>query len=562
MPNLLDATGLQTATRAELIAYFTAQYQAIYGADINLASDTPDGQMMNIFIQSILDLEDLLVQVYNQFDPDNATGVVLDQRVAINGIQRQAGTFTVTAITLVNTQSVNLYGLDQDAQDIYTISDNAGNKWELQETTLGLAAGTHVLNFQALVPGAQLTVPNTITVPVTIVLGVTSVNNPTTYTTLGINEESDAVLKVRRQQSVSLSSQGYLAGLLAALENTVGVTSAFVYENTGSDPDVDGVPGHSIWVIVAGSADPADIAEAIYTKRNAGCGMFGDTSYTIIQVDGNPFIVYWDDVITETLFVFFNAGSIDGSTAPDIAAIRAGLATSLLPGVNAAVDINQIATLVQAIDANCLVTAAGLSDGKTQTATLSGTAASGTFKVAYNGSLSAAINWNDAIGTIQATIQAVPGLENAGVTGSIASHSLVFDLSGLDNVLSLLTIENNSLQTGGAVAITFAFDEDNQNALATAAKNNQFTIAAENIVILPIILSPTTNTVGTAEDVQFTGLGGYGAYVYAISINNSGGSIDASTGAYTSGSTPHVTDTVTATDVFGNVGTATVDVGA
>jgi hypothetical protein len=53
------------------------------------------------------------------FDPDNAVGVVLDQRVAINGIQRQAGTYTVTPITVVTSQSVNLYGLDQDVQPVY-----------------------------------------------------------------------------------------------------------------------------------------------------------------------------------------------------------------------------------------------------------------------------------------------------------------------------------------------------------------------------------------------------------------------------------------------------------
>ena len=51
MPNALTATGLVLATQAELLAYYTTQYQNIYGADINLASDTPDGQMMNIQIQ-------------------------------------------------------------------------------------------------------------------------------------------------------------------------------------------------------------------------------------------------------------------------------------------------------------------------------------------------------------------------------------------------------------------------------------------------------------------------------------------------------------------------------
>lgn len=463
MPNIIDADGLEVATHAEILAEYTAAFQTIYGADINLESDTPDGQLLNIFIQSVLDLEDLLVQINNMFDPDNAIGVILDQRVAINGIQRQAGTFTVTNITLVTTGSINLYGLDQVAQPVYTVADNAGNRWQLQETQLGVAAGTHVYAFQAETPGANLTVPNTITTPVTIVLGVVSVNNPTTYTTLGVNEESDAALKIRRQKSVSLASQGYLAALLAALENITGVSSAFVYENNTGTTDADDVPGHSIWVIVAGSAEPADIAQAIYTKRNAGCGMFGDTSYVITQVDGSPFVVNWDDVETEPLFIKFTATSIDGVNPPDIAAIRAGLVTSFVPTVNEEVDINHLATAVQAIDPNCLVTSAGF-----------------------------------------------------------------------------------SLTSGGSYT----------NTLSPTSKKNQFTVIAADIIIIPMILSPVTVTLEVGATQTFVGLGGFGTLVYSLSVNNSGASIDSSTGLYTAGVTENVTDTILVTDAQSHTATA------
>ncbi len=559
MPNVIDATGLQTATRAELVAYFTTQYQTIYGADINLGSDTPDGQMMNIFIQAILDVEDLLVQIYNMFDPDNAVGVILDQRVAINGIQRQAGTYTITPITVVVSQSVNLYGLDQSDQPVYTVSDNAGNLWQLKITVLGVIAGTHVYSFQAATPGANLTVPNTITVPVSIVLGVTSVNNPTTYTSLGTNEESDAVLRVRRQQSVSLTSQGYLAGLLAALENINGVTQAFVYENTSGVTDGDGIPGHSIWVIVAGSGANADIANAIYTKRNAGCGMFGGVSYTITQVDGSSFIVYWDIIVPQDIFIFFTATSINGTVAPNIAAIRAGLVTSFVPGVYEEVNVNALATLVQDIDSNCLVTAAGFSSGVTQVLTLSGVAASGAFKVSYGGNLSASIAWNDAIGTIQSKVQAVTGLSAATVTGSIASQTLTLHLGSIGGVTALVTTNTNTLLTVGSAAITFAYNEGNANTLLPITKLNQFVASAASIVILPMILSPTTATIVHSLTQQMTGLGGYGTLVYSFQVNGSGGTINASTGLYTAGATPS-TDTLEVTDEMGNTATAIITV--
>lgn len=362
MPNILDANGLQVKTRAELIAEKTLSYQTIYGPDIILTSDSPDGQKMLEEVQSILDIQDLLVQVYNSMDPDNALGVVLDQRLAFNGVQRQAGTFTITDITVDNTESVNLYGLDQEIQDVFTVQDNVGNKWKLVATQLGLVAGSHVLSFRAALPGAQISVPNTITVPVTIVLGVSAINNPTTYTTLGINEESDAKAKIRRQRSVSISSQGFLAGLLAALENISGVSGAFVYENNTDATDADLIPEHSIWVIVGGSAENSDIARAIYLKRNAGAGMKGAVTFTITQLDGSPFVVRWDVVTSQDLFIQFDAKSINGIDPIDDVGIKDYLVANLLPGVYARVDINHLATLVQTFDPNCLVTNAGFAD--------------------------------------------------------------------------------------------------------------------------------------------------------------------------------------------------------
>jgi hypothetical protein len=560
MPNALTAAGLQTATREELVTYFTAQFQDIYGADINLESDTPDGQLMNIFIQSVLDLQDLLVQIYNTFDPDNAVGVVLDQRVAINGIQRQAGTYTITPISLVNSTSVNLYGLDQTAEEPYIISDNEGTRWVLMTTQLGLAAGTHTLDFRAEIPGEQLTIPNTITVPVTVVLGVTSVNNPNVYSTLGVNEETDAQLKVRRNKSVALASQGYLEGLLAALENIDGMASAYVYENVTGTTDANGVPSHSIWVIVSGTAAAVDIANAIYTKRNAGCGMYGDETYTITQVDGSPFVIRWDEVITRELFVFLTVTPIDGVTLPEIDAIKDGIVAALVPSVYETVNINSLATAVQAIDSNALVTNAGFSSGAEQTLNLSGVPASGAFKITYNGVESASIAWNATAGAIETILQAVAGLENVTVTGSLAGQSITVTFPTDDLVLALMYATTNTLQTSGPAPITFTYSEDPQNTLTPFSRQNQFVIVADNIVLLPMQLLPLAFTVDVTDQLQMNGYGGYGTLTYSILTNNSGGSINASSGLFTAGATPGI-DTLKVTDSFGNYATATISVG-
>lgn len=581
MANVIDETGITTSTQAELITYFTAAYQTIYGLDIDLSQDSPDGQWMMIQIQAVLDLEDLITQVYSGFDPDLAIGNTLDMRCAINGIQREVGTYSTTDITLVASQALNIYGLDQTDQPIYTVSDNEGNEWELVQSQVISGAGTNIYEFRSKVVGAVLTIPNTITVPVTIVLGVTSVNNPTVYTTLGTNEESDASLRVRRAASVSLSTQGYLSGLLAALENVEGLTFAYVKENNTGSTDSDGVPGHSIWVIVAGNGANIDIAQAIYVKRNAGCGMYasgfaGAQSYAVTQVDGSSFTVYWDEVVEVPLYIVFTATSLDKLNPPNIAAIQAGLPALFLPGVAEQVNINDLATFVQAIDSNTLVTGAGFNIATpTQVITFSGIAASGTFKISYKAVSSAAINWNDNAATIQTRIRAIAGGALAAITvaGTIGSQTLTITMTGVSNP-ALLGYNTNSLATVAPAAITLNFVSAYTNTLSPVTKNKQFVVTAENTIVLTMILSGgtgivyninattgvvtnTTLAIAAAGTFTFQGLGGYRTLTYSVS-SGTGGAINSSTGVYTAGTAG--TDTATVRDELGYSAFCTITV--
>ena len=369
MTNIIDADGITVKTLDEVKTEIIDALKLAYGNDINVASDTPDGQLINIFAQSIVDTQDLVVQVYNSLDPDLAIGAVLDQRVAINGIQRLGGTFTTTPISIVTDRALTLEGLDGDSEDPdgtgYTVSDSEGTQWILLATENITGAGTHVLSFRSQNSGAVETIPNSITTLITVVLGVTSANNPTIYTTLGLDEETDVDLRLRRQKSVSLASQGYLSSLLAEILNISGVTYAKIYENNLSSIDSDGTPAHTIWAVVTGGEDD-DIAYAIYTKRNAGCGMRGSEIIDVTQIDGSVFQVQFDRVTTEDLHIKFDAESVNGIDSVDDTEIKDELVSQLILTVGDDVNINDIVSLVRDIDPNTLVTDAQVSnDGAT-----------------------------------------------------------------------------------------------------------------------------------------------------------------------------------------------------
>lgn len=544
MPNTLDANGLLTKTRAELIAEFTADFQAIYGADINLDSDTPDGQMMNIYVQGYLDLLDFVTQVYNSFDPNNAIGRTLDSRVAINGIERQAGTFTITNVTIVSTEALNIYGRDQSLEEVFTVSDDAGNEFELITSQVIAGAGTNVYSFQAKEPGEVLTIPNTITNAVTVVLGIASVNNPTTYTTLGIDEESDTDLKLRRQKSVTLASQGFLPGLRALLQNIDGVSGAEVYENDTAAVDADGTTEHTIWAVLEGSGADADIADAIYRKRSQGVRTRGETSYTITQVDGTSFVVRWDTVITENVFVVMSISSVDGINDPNLNAIESGLAAVLNTAVETSVDSNIVGTQVKTLDENSLVNSVILTTGKEQVFTLDAAPTSGLFKFSFNEVETVDINWNDDAATIQTKVRGIAGLEAALVTGSFAGQEITIDISDLASVDYLFVVTDKTLDAN----LTLGFGTE--TLIKPTSKRNKLIFQETGIISLDIVTSPNVLTIANNTDRQFASYGGYGDLVYSLEVDASGASITTA-GLYSAGGVTGI-DTIRVTDELGN----------
>lgn len=373
MSDSFGLTGLTVQTLPELISGLTAALQSIYGSDINLDSNSPDGELVNIFAQGGVDLREILVDINASFDPDQAEGVILDQRVGINGLKRNAGSFSTVSITVVTSQGLNLVGLDTQAgivnpsvPGLFVIMDDALNLWYLIASQSPASAGTYTYEFQAAIMGPVDASPNTINTPQTIVSGVTSVNNAAAPDFIGSIQETDSALKVRRRQSVGITSVGFTQALKAALLAIPDVTVANVEENnTNTNPDSNGIPAHTIWCIVLGGTDAA-IANAIYFKKSAGCGMKGSTSYAVTNPDGSTYTVYFDRPTTTNLYCKFTITLPGGSI--DTSYLAAQIVANVIwaPGEDAVGDV--VTVFLKSLNNNYRVTGMLLSpDGSTWT---------------------------------------------------------------------------------------------------------------------------------------------------------------------------------------------------
>ena len=367
MPNQVDISGIQIETYAQIVSDIingnsnAPGLAQIYGSDINVASNSPDGQMVNIYALSKLDILNLCVAIYNSFDPDQAIGLSLDQIAQIAGLARKGGTYTKVSVTVTTSTTLNLNGIDTSTP--YTISDVNGNQFYLIASA-SLSSGANNLNFQAVNIGYLNILANTLTQQITVIPGVISVNNPAVPYQVGVDQETDSNFRLRRQASTAFPAQGPLQALFAGLNSISNITQAVVYENNTGSTNTDGVLAHNIWVITDGGAD-ADIANAIYKYRSLGIGMKGSVTHNITQIDSSTFTVQWDYAVAQNLYLKASLVAINGGSI-DLAAIKTALVNTWLFKINEEADITSLDARIKAINPNVVCSSLGVSaDGTT-----------------------------------------------------------------------------------------------------------------------------------------------------------------------------------------------------
>lgn len=363
--NIIDGSGIQIETYPEIVNDIINGTQQvpglvrIYGPDINVGSNTPDGNLINIFALSKEDILQLCVAIYDSFDPDQAVGVALDAISQLCGISRQGGSYTQTNVVLVATQAVNLVGLDNPAATPFTISDANNNQFQLVNSQTISAAGTYTYLFQSANIGFTQVIPNTITNIVTITPGVATVNNPSVPTLVGQDQETDAAMRIRRQQSISIPSQGSLNGLIGGLQSIYGVDQAVVYENNTGTTNAYGVPPYSIWCIVNGGSSQA-IGNMIYDYWFPGVGMKGSQLVPVTNIDGSSINIYYDKAVYENFYSQFNVHSKSNSGV-NTTAIASYLSDNYVLNIYQAADITAMASLLMVYSSDLVMSSAGVS---------------------------------------------------------------------------------------------------------------------------------------------------------------------------------------------------------
>lgn len=330
MSDTFDSNGLHLDTLDETLEQLKSDFNDIYqtadGEQIDFSSETPDGQALTIFAQAGEINRQLLSNVNASFDPDQASGNILDQRLKINALTRKGGTYTLVDITITVNKTVQLKGLDSTAIDdetLYIVQDDAGNRYILLNTVTINAGSSLSCRFRAENFGAFEVLPDTIHTPVTIVSGVVSINNPLAQVLVGTLEESDRQAKIRRRRSVAMAGTNSCDSIVAAVLDIDGIYDARCYENYGQAtgvPQFNGIdiPLHSIWLVTLGTTtgvdgNEDDIANVLYDKNSYGRPMFtgevsGYSYKNVLYINpqtGRQFYANWDEAQPLPIYLKF-----------------------------------------------------------------------------------------------------------------------------------------------------------------------------------------------------------------------------------------------------------------
>lgn len=273
----IDDAGLHIPTYASILEQLIDDMKTIFGSDIYLENDSMDYQQLSIHARFIYDTYLALQMAYSSRSPAYAVGVALDSLSPLFGVYRIPATKSNVELTITGESGTIL--------NHCIASDSSANKWVIPDGTTIPDTGAITVQCESEEYGRILSAANTITNIDTPVYGWLSVTN-NSPSTPGVDTESDASLRARMFNASFAPAYSILEGMISTLNNITGVTRVVGYENDQDTSDANGIPPHSICMVVDGGTDE-DIATQIYMKKTPGVGTYGTTSVDVTSIYGN-----------------------------------------------------------------------------------------------------------------------------------------------------------------------------------------------------------------------------------------------------------------------------------
>lgn len=273
-------------TFEELRESWRTQIAAQFGNTLNSGENSNLYKLFFPILDNLFNKYNMLLDFINNKYVYTAEGVWLDRFVGnYNFVRRQPSKAVTTWTTLDSTPFtfVDIGALQ--------VKDALGNVFVNTVSGNTDANGDLILAMQSVLTGSiQNVQAGALTEIVTPVGGINTGSN-TSDATGGQDLETDTQLRYRFLSGRAGKGFWNIDGIYRALTELDGVNSVVIIEND-QNRTVNGLPAHSIHCIVEGGID-AEIAQTIFEKTDTAIERFGNTMYTVTDIQGRPRDIYF-----------------------------------------------------------------------------------------------------------------------------------------------------------------------------------------------------------------------------------------------------------------------------
>ncbi len=267
-------TGLTVDRYADILAKMIADQKGSFGDNWQVDNTQSKAGLHAAVLTDLFAKQNEAIEALAAgFVPSKATGPYQSELVQLNGITRTESEFSTSSVNVTATAASGCTIIVGSL-----VADPLTNiQWATDLEVILTAGQTLPVSVTAVVEGPTEAAAGTLTKIVNPILGWESVTNPSAAVP-GLNEETDAALRVRQQRAARRTGQAGPDAFYSAIADLSATDDQYVHENRSNVTDTKGVPGNSIWCIVSGGSN-ADIAEAIYDVSGGGApGWFGNVT--------------------------------------------------------------------------------------------------------------------------------------------------------------------------------------------------------------------------------------------------------------------------------------------
>lgn len=276
------STGIILPAETDILAAVQADMNSAFGGGLNPALETPQGQLASSQTAIIGDKNNEFAFVVNQVDPQFAEGRFQDAIGRIYFLNRHPATSTAVTCTLI--------GVVGTVIPLGTLAkDTSGNIYAITAAATISATGSVDAVFQNVKTGPIPCPPATLTQVYQAVVGWDAITNAAAGV-LGADVESRADFEFRRKNSVAINAVGTVGAIYGSVFDVPNVLDVYVLDNPTGATVTKGATNfplvaHSVYVAVVGGVD-ADVAKAIWTKKDVGCNYNGNTTVQVFDTAG------------------------------------------------------------------------------------------------------------------------------------------------------------------------------------------------------------------------------------------------------------------------------------